>query len=75
VKLADTVKEGLLYYYRFGKQLELVEVILGSLCSRKVDEVRKIISKHHPNVVTFKARLASGFFGIVPKESTVRPYP
>ena len=73
VMLADMAEQGSLFFYRFGKQLELAEVILGSLCSLKVGEVRELTSLHHPNAVTFQARLALGFFGIVPKESTVLP--
>lgn len=48
---------------------------LGSLCSLQVNAVRALTSTHHPNAVTFKARPALGFFGIVPLESTVLPFP
>jgi Protein of unknown function (DUF2971) len=71
LKLADTMQEGSLYFYPFGDVLQLSEVILGERCSYSLDAVRKLVDAHHSNVVTIKARLASGHFSIVPKESTI----
>jgi Protein of unknown function (DUF2971) len=71
LKLADTMQEGSLYFYPFGDVLRLSEVILGERCSYSLDAMRKLVDAHHSNVVTIKARLASGHFSIVPKESTI----
>jgi hypothetical protein len=75
VALSDMIAEGNLHFYRFSKELQLAEVILGSLCSLQIDAVRALVDGHHSDVVTFKTRLASKSFNIVPKESTVPPYP
>lgn len=71
LKLADTMQEGSLYFYPFGDVLQLSEVILGERCSYSLDAVRKLVDAHHSNVVTIKARLASGHFSIVPDEDTI----
>jgi hypothetical protein len=71
VDLADVTQEGDLYFYPFGAQLRLTEVILGSLCAMSVDAVRKLTTAHHPGAVTIQARLALKSFHIVPKESTI----
>lgn len=71
IKLADAVKEGPFYFYQFGSVLRLSEVILGARCSNSLNEVRKLVDAHYSSVVTISARLASGHFSIVPKESTI----
>ena len=71
LKLASSTQEGLLYFYPFGDVLPLSEVILGERCSQSIDAVRKLVDAHYSNVVRIKARLASGHFSIVPKESTI----
>ena len=71
LQLADTFQEGSQYFYAIGETLRLSEVILGERCSHSLEAVRKLVNALYSNVVTIKARLASGHFGIVPKESTI----
>jgi Protein of unknown function (DUF2971) len=75
VVLADMTEEGSQYYFPLSKQVQLTEVVLGSLCSLQVDAVRGLVLRYHPDAVTFKARLAAKSFNVVPSEKTVLPYP
>ena len=76
VTLANMAREDQLYFYEFSNDdLRLVEVILGSLCSLRVEAVRALTNAHHPGAVTFQARLASHSFNIVPREKTVPHIP
>lgn len=71
VPLKKAFKEGNLHFWPFDKRLKLAEVILGPQCTLSLDAVRQLIQKHHPRVVTFKARLAFNSFGVVPDGRTV----
>jgi hypothetical protein len=72
VPLTEARKEGALYFLPMGKQVQLAEVILGSLCSIDPAEVAEVVDHHHPDVATFQSRLAYKTFSIVPKEATVQ---
>jgi hypothetical protein len=72
VPLTDTVTEGALRFYSLNETtVRLAEVILGAECSLPVQKIREVVRDPYPNVAVFQARLADGFFGIVPKEKTV----
>jgi hypothetical protein len=71
VPLNDAVKEGALHFYRFGADLELIEVILGERCSLDLDEVRAMLARMHKGATAFRTRLAVKWFAIVPNEVTV----
>ena len=73
VLLSDSIFEGGLYFYPIQTSLELREVILGPLCTLPVDAVRELTAARHNKAKIFGARLASGFFGIVPNEDTLDP--
>jgi len=71
VSLIDTVIEGSLRFYSLNETVRLAEVILGVECSLPVQKIREVVQGTYPNVAVYQARLAGGFFGIVPKEETV----
>lgn len=71
VKLKSAIQEGGLYFYPFGTDLRLKEVIVGSECPISLESVRMLTSQKYPDAITFKARLALKWFSVVPKESTV----
>lgn len=69
--LNDCEKEGTLYFIPFSSTLKLTEVILGPLCSLSLQKVRRIVKHNYLAVTTFKARLASKSFRIIPSGKTV----
>lgn len=71
VPLKQAVQEGSLYFYPFNDNLQLVEVILGPLCSESLNAVRRLTRTQYPHAVAFKARLGFKFFKVVPDERTV----
>jgi hypothetical protein len=75
VDLAKAEQEGDLFFYKFGSQVRLTLVVLGSLCGLSVEAVRTFTKKHHPDAVAIQARLANKSFNVVPKERTIPPYP
>jgi hypothetical protein len=75
VLLGDAAKEGDVRFEQIGNRIHLAEVVLGARCTASVDQVRKLVNKHHANVVTFQARLANGSFLIVPLEHTIPKKP
>lgn len=68
VDLASQCAEAGSYFYRFGAQLVLREVILGPLCDIPVDSVRTLVASLHPAAVVRKGRLAFKWFKVVPDE-------
>ena len=46
---------------------------MGPLCTLPVEAVCELAISHSGDAKVFRARLASGFFGIVPKEETLVP--
>ena len=76
VPLNDTAPEGTLRFYNLNETtVQLAEVILGAECSLPVQKIREVVRGSYPNVAVFQARLADGFFGIVPNEKTVVQVP
>jgi hypothetical protein len=73
VKLADSIPEGDLYFFPFKTGLRLKEVVLGPLCKLPVEAVRELTKTQHPDAKVYGARLASGFFGIVPDDERLDP--
>lgn len=71
VSLSDAIAEGPLHFVRFGKELELAEVVVGSECDLTVAEVRRLVDSLYPGAVTFKARPAFKFFKILPSEKDI----
>lgn len=71
VELAQAVKEGPLYFWNFDDDLALAEVILGVECRLPLARVRQVVSAHHPDAVTFQARLGVKQFQIVRDEVSV----
>jgi hypothetical protein len=71
VPLKEAANEGSLYFRGFGRGLRLREVILGPQCILSLPKVRRLVSAHHDDVSTIKARLAYKFFKVVPNARTV----
>jgi hypothetical protein len=71
VPLVNARQEGPLYFIPFDVEIKLMEVIVGPLCSLNVKRVRSVVQKLYKDVITFKARLASNSFYVVPDEPTV----
>ena len=69
VPLEEKLKEGTLYFYPFGDNLRLIEVILGPRCILSLDAVQRLVRTQHPHAVTFQARPARQHYSIVPKDS------
>jgi hypothetical protein len=58
LKLAIQTIENGSYFYPFGRDLALREVILGPLCEIPIDRVREDVRAAYQNVSVIKARLA-----------------
>ena len=72
LKDAGEDNERKLHFYPFGDTIELAEVILGPQCTMPLDVVERLVKDHCPNpVTTFKTRLASQWFAVVPHEDFV----
>jgi hypothetical protein len=69
--LRDVKNDGGRFFKRIGGELVLREVILGPLCSEDLLKVRACVDAVHSGVRTFKARLATKFFSVVPDEATI----
>ena len=78
VELARAVRELNLFFQPFGKDLRLVEVILGPRCEHALPIVKNLAARVAPDAVVFKARLAFRSFEVrldgrtrpnVPKET------
>jgi hypothetical protein len=72
ITLKNAVNDKGLWFWPFGNELKLMEVILGPL-SKDADiaGVRSLVGGKYPLAKTFKARMAFQSFGIVPDERTV----
>jgi hypothetical protein len=71
VPLASAISDEQLQFHALNDDLQLVEVILGPNCELPLEDVRALVAKHHPNALTFSARLAWQHFKVVPKESSI----
>jgi len=68
-----TVENGS-FFYPFGANLQLKEVVLGPLCSLPHDSVRALVTASAGDVCLIKARLAFKSFKVVPdKRFEARP--
>jgi len=65
VDLSRAIQEKNLYFWPFGVDLSLREVILGERNNLSPDAVRKMVSITNPNCVIFKTRLERRDFRIV----------
>lgn len=61
-----------LYFYDFGPNLKLKEVILGPRCETTLAEARRTAHQHSPETVVYKARLAFNSYSVVPNLNTLR---
>jgi hypothetical protein len=68
VELKHRCTEAGIYFYSFGQQLELREVILGPLCELPLESVKTLVTSLHSGVHVRKARLAFKWFEVVPDE-------
>lgn len=71
VRLEDAQAVGPLHFWPIGNEIQLREVILGALCEASLEEVRRLTTKYHNDVVVFQSRLAFQSFKIVPDARTV----
>jgi hypothetical protein len=64
-----------LHFYSFGDTLTLAEVILGpcfDFDALSLDDAKRLVEEHCPkSVTTFRTRLASQWFAVVPHEDYV----
>lgn len=71
--LADMKKEASLYFYEFGKDVRLAEVILGVNCQASIESIRAMVAEKYSTAITFGARLSIKKFSIVPDENRLPP--
>lgn len=71
VTLTEATAVGTLHFRPFDNKLRLAEVVLGPNCAEPLEDVRRIVARHHPEARTYKARLAWQHFKVVPMESSV----
>jgi hypothetical protein len=64
VDLARTMREGRLYFYPYGSELQLREVILGYQCPASIEAVRDMTRRTNPGATVAKARLGHKFFEV-----------
>lgn len=70
VPLELAVDDNGLLFRPFDDGLQLREVILGAKCKSPLEKIREMAAQH-PDVRTFKSRLAWNHFKVVPIESSV----
>ena len=72
VSLSKAVKERGLYFYPFGNELSLREVILGHNCPKSsLKPIRALVRATNPGALVSKARLGFKYFEV--KESGLYP--
>jgi hypothetical protein len=69
--LNEAKQVGNLHFFNFDDTLKLTEIILGDSCKLKLQDVRSTVSRLYKNVAVYEARLAYGFFAVVPHEQTI----
>jgi hypothetical protein len=72
VGLEECDKKTGMYFYEFGPNLTLREVILGPRCDATLSEARRVALRVGPEVIAYKARLAFNTFDVVPNQNTIR---
>jgi hypothetical protein len=65
VDLGKATSENGYYFWSFGGELRLTEVILGPRCDRRLEEIRNLVAATSRGAVVFKARLAFRSFRVV----------
>jgi hypothetical protein len=60
-----------IYFWHFGEDMQLAEVILGPHCYTELIPLRGEVAALYPGARTFSARLAWQHFKVVPKEKTL----
>ena len=70
VDLAAANIEGPLYFWPFGGNMRLAEVIVGPRCDRKLSDLRSLVARSKSGAIVFKARLAFRSFRVVLDERT-----
>jgi hypothetical protein len=64
-----------LYFYAFGSNLKVRELILGPRCNMQLAKTRKLAKSIDPDIRVTKARLAFQTFTVVPDQRSVRKQP
>jgi hypothetical protein len=65
VHLDPSTAESGLFFFDFGSQLALREVILGPRCFLPLERIRSIVARYDPSVDVVKARIAFTSFRVV----------
>ena len=65
VELDHETRESGLYFYDFGPEFQLREVILGPKCELPLESVRVLVSGFKPTVTVLKSRIAFSSFRVV----------
>jgi hypothetical protein len=71
IPLNKSIADNGMFFWPFGNDLRLVEVVIGPLSNANLFATRADVKAKYPDAKTFKARLAFKSFGIVPDERTV----
>lgn len=72
VRLNETEPESGLYFYQFGEDLVLRELILGPRCTLSFSEAKALASAVSESVQVTKSRLAFNSFRVVPNKAASR---
>lgn len=75
VDLDPATEESGRYFFPFGSDLVLREVILGPLCEIPIDSVRTLVDRTYESVYVMKSRLAFQTFTVVEDRSARRETP
>ena len=65
VHLEDAKKEGDYFYYRFGKNLVLREIIVGARCKKSLAFFEKLVEESDDSVTIKKSRAAFNSFTMI----------
>jgi hypothetical protein len=68
VRLDEAVRQGGLYFWPFGPDLELKEVVAGPRCSVERSQLQHSLGEHDRGVTLTKARLAFTSFEVVTQQ-------
>ena len=64
LSLSATLREDRRFFFPFGEELQLKEVILGPQCPASPDSIRKLVRATNPGATVCKARLGFKFFEV-----------
>ena len=68
VRLDEAVRQGGLYFWPFGPDLELMEVVVGPRCGVEKSQLQHSLGEHDCGVTLTKARLAFRSFEVVTQQ-------